>query len=237
MPQAKVWLNGEFCKTLINTEAEINVMIKKIQERLNLPIQLDSTLRLISHSEHKQNFIGIYEDINITIGDITTQQHIFIVDSANHILIFGIPFMIKTRARMDWNVNDYMIITCYSSDDFWIAISKILDWYPSSGLIKQDFFPSNSLNSHTVIMPGWWLRLELKIWINQQRTYIWRKNAHAKQGKLQTILHTMTHYLHKRNMKTFSTNRHFKWEVCLNQQEKRFPCHNVSFWIIHSHHR
>lgn len=35
-PTAKVWLNGKFCKTLINTEAEINIMIEKIHEKLDL---------------------------------------------------------------------------------------------------------------------------------------------------------------------------------------------------------
>ena len=153
-PRAKVRLNGEFCKALIDTGAEINVMTEEIRERLDLPIRLDPALRLVSHSGHERNFIGVCEDVDVTIGGVTTQQHIFVVDSADHVLVLGIPFMIKARARMDWDANGHLIMTCYSSDDSRTAISKVLDRYQSPGPTEQDLFPSNSLNSRTVIMPG-----------------------------------------------------------------------------------
>ena len=111
-------------------------------------------MRLVSHSGHEQNFIRVCKDVDVTISGITTQQHIFVVDSADHVLVLGIPFMIKARARMDWDANGHLIMTCYFSDNSRTAISKVLNQYQFLGPTKQDFFPFNSLNSHTVIMPG-----------------------------------------------------------------------------------
>lgn len=86
---------------LINTKAEINIMIEKTKDQYNLPIWMDLNLWLIFHIGYCQDFIRICKDIEVNIGKVITKRNIFVIDSADHVLIFEILFMIKSQARID----------------------------------------------------------------------------------------------------------------------------------------
>lgn len=68
---ARVQLNGELCKALIDTRAKINIMTKEIKDQYNLFILINSNLQLISHTDHHWNFIEIYENIKVNISEVT----------------------------------------------------------------------------------------------------------------------------------------------------------------------
>ena len=142
-PKAIVRLNGEFCKALIDTGAEINVMTEEIREIFDLPILVGPALRLISHSGHKREFLGVCEDVDVTIGGVVSCQNIFVVDSADHVLVLGTPFLIKSRASMDWDTAGNLTMTCQSTDATRTAVTKVLKKdRQGTGLTEDDLFPN-----------------------------------------------------------------------------------------------
>ena len=145
-PRAVIRLNGELCKALIDTGAEINVMTEEARDRCNLPIRMEPNLRLISHTGHRRDFIGVCEDVDVSVGGAVTKQNIFVVDSADHVLVLGTPFIIKSQARMDWDHNGCLVMTCYSSDGTSTAVSKVLDRKLATGPTEAELFPTQSLN-------------------------------------------------------------------------------------------
>ena len=100
-PHAQVHLNRKICKALIDIGAKINVMTKDAQEWFNLPMRLDPALWLISHISCKRDLVGVCEDVNVSVGGITIKQNIFVVDNTNHVLVLGMPFIIKMQAQKD----------------------------------------------------------------------------------------------------------------------------------------
>ena len=76
-------------------------MTKEVRERFDLPIRMGPALRLISHTSHKREFIGVCEDVDVAIGGVVTTQNIFVVNSVDHLLVLGTPFLIKLRACID----------------------------------------------------------------------------------------------------------------------------------------
>ena len=153
-PHTQVHLNKEICKALIDTGTEINVMIEEAQDQFNLPVRLDPALWLISHTGYRWNFVGVYKNVNVSVGGVTTKQNIFVVNSINHVLILGTPFMIKAQARMDWDSSGHLIMICHLLDGYSMAVCKVLNRDQFSGSMKAKLFPFKSLNKTVVIIPG-----------------------------------------------------------------------------------
>lgn len=95
---AQVYFDKIICKTLIDTKIEINIMIKKTQDWFDLSIQLDPVFWLIFHIGYKWDFVEMYKNVDVSVGKMITKQNIFIVNSADHMLVLEILFIIKAWA-------------------------------------------------------------------------------------------------------------------------------------------
>ena len=52
-PKTKVRLNNDFCRALIDTGAEINVITDDVRRKFDLPMRPAPALQLISHTGHR----------------------------------------------------------------------------------------------------------------------------------------------------------------------------------------
>lgn len=64
---------------LLNMRAEINIMIKKVMEDVNLTMKCSFQLELVSHTSHSLPFFGLYKDIIVVVGSIKTRYPIFVI--------------------------------------------------------------------------------------------------------------------------------------------------------------
>ena len=145
-PKTKVRLNNNFCRALINTGAEINVMTNEVRKKFNLPMRPAPALQLISHTGHRRDFLGVCEEIDVSIGRVTTKQHIFVVNSVDHVLVLGTPFLIRMRASMAWDsTRDFQMI-CYSEDATQMAVTNVMKRGVKTGLTENELFPRDNLN-------------------------------------------------------------------------------------------
>jgi hypothetical protein len=69
---------------LMNSKAEINVMIKKLMNKTKIIIRFESRLRLIFYIEHDVNFDEVCDDVELNIEELKTRHHIFVIAHANH---------------------------------------------------------------------------------------------------------------------------------------------------------
>ena len=69
---------------LLNSKAEINVMIQRFMRTTNLFMRIESRLRLISHTKHEMNFVEICRDVIIDIKEFVTYHHIFVIIHVDH---------------------------------------------------------------------------------------------------------------------------------------------------------
>jgi hypothetical protein len=80
---------------LINLGAEINYIDKSTYEQLTgIVIILNLNMEMISHSNHRVLFIGIYENVRLAIRLIKYEICLFIINiKTSHFLILDIPFI------------------------------------------------------------------------------------------------------------------------------------------------
>ena len=93
-PKAKVRLeNGSKVTALLDTGAEINVMTREVMEDAGLAMQRGLKLELVSHTGHSRLFLGLCEDVEVSIGGLKTRYPIFVVETGDHDLVLGQPFL------------------------------------------------------------------------------------------------------------------------------------------------
>jgi hypothetical protein len=87
---------------LIDTGAEINVIIKKIYASLpGLVITENPEIAMVSHSNHHIPFLEICENVKITVKNIEYDVCIFVINlQANHALVLGAPFIGQSKLNL-----------------------------------------------------------------------------------------------------------------------------------------
>ena len=89
-PKAKVYLEDNSKVTpLLDTGAEINMMIRKLMEDANLAMRRGSKLELISHIAHSSFFLGLCEDVEVAIRGLKTRHLTFLIEVDDHDLVLG----------------------------------------------------------------------------------------------------------------------------------------------------
>jgi hypothetical protein len=131
----------------MNSEAKINVMIKKLMNKTKIIMRFESRLRLIFHIEHDMNFDEICDDVELNIEELKTRHHIFVIIHADHQLVFDQFFLIDLSANYDYRSNEiYVVFINFDLNRF--VIFKILDRHNSANRTKEDVFSDDddSLN-------------------------------------------------------------------------------------------
>jgi hypothetical protein len=80
---------------LIDTGAEINVIIKEIYANLSdLVMTENSEMAIIFHFNYHIPFLGVCEDVKVTVRNIKYNVCIFVINfQANYALVLGVFFI------------------------------------------------------------------------------------------------------------------------------------------------
>ncbi len=69
---------------LMNSDVEINVMTRRLMNKIDITMRSDLRLRLIFHIEHDMNFDDVCDDVELNIKKMKTRHHVFVVVHVNH---------------------------------------------------------------------------------------------------------------------------------------------------------
>jgi hypothetical protein len=131
----------------MNSETEINVMIKRLMNKTKIIMRFESRLRLIFHIEHDMNFDEICDDVELNIEELKTRHHIFVIAHADHQLVLDQLFLTDLSANYDYR-SDEVYVVFISSDLSRFVIFKVLDRHDFANRIEKDVFSDDddSLN-------------------------------------------------------------------------------------------
>jgi hypothetical protein len=123
----------------MNSEAKINVMIKKLMNKTRIIMRFESRFRLIFHIDHDMNFDEICDDVELNIERLKTRHHIFVIVHANHQLIFDQFFLIDLNANYDYRFDEVYVVFI-NSDLNRFVIFKAFDRHDFANRIEKDVF-------------------------------------------------------------------------------------------------
>ena len=86
---------------LLNTKAEINVIIEKMMINENFFMKSRFHFNLMNHTKHFKIFLKICENVTINIKKFIINHHIFVISEADHMLIFNQFFMKKIKTNIE----------------------------------------------------------------------------------------------------------------------------------------
>jgi len=89
--------------TLINTDAEFNVIITDVVDRAGLAIRTRIKIKTSLYSKHISRFLGMVENMLISVDSIVYRVNIFVTRSASQSLILEIPYLHSARAQLLFN--------------------------------------------------------------------------------------------------------------------------------------
>ena len=121
-------------------------MTNEVRRKFDLPMRPAPARQLISHTGHRQEFLGVCKEVDVSIGGVTTKQHIFVVNNADHVLVLGTPFLIKMRASMAWDSTGDLQMMCYSEDVTRMAVTNVMRGRVETGLTENELFLRDNLN-------------------------------------------------------------------------------------------
>jgi len=86
-----------YVKTLLDNDAEINVMFETLVARAQLSMQRDIHLNMIEVSEAKTNIIECCDNVKIDIDEAKSVISIFVIESDEYTLILSRSYERKTH--------------------------------------------------------------------------------------------------------------------------------------------
>ena len=115
-PKARVQIaGGGRYKALLDTGAEVNVMTHSIVKEEGLAMRPYPDVNLVSHSGERRPFLGVCEDVEISIGGVKGMHHVFVIEAADHQLVLGQPFLLQMRVELTY-VEGEIKCTLHSED-------------------------------------------------------------------------------------------------------------------------
>ena len=105
---------------LLDGGSEVNVMPRRVFERLDLPIDTDIRWRINTYNsdanQEDRGTVGVCHSVPIDIGGVEVNQPVFVVDHSNQDLILGRPWERTVRAEYI-NEDDGSLIARIKSPD------------------------------------------------------------------------------------------------------------------------
>ncbi len=124
---------------LMNSEAKINVMIKRLMNKTKIIMRFESRFRLIFHIDHDMNFDEICDDVELNIEKLKTRHHIFVIVHANHQLVLDQFFLTDLSANYDYRFDEvYVVFINFNFNRF--VIFKVLDRHDFANRIEKNVF-------------------------------------------------------------------------------------------------
>jgi hypothetical protein len=88
--------------TLLDSEAEINMITRRLMNIVDMTMRPGSRLRLISYTRHDMGRDGVCTDVEVDVGGLCTIHHIFVVAYADHQLVLRQFFLTDVFINYDY---------------------------------------------------------------------------------------------------------------------------------------
>src|SRR6266498_2963436 len=85
------------CSALIDTGAELNIIIINVADRAGLIIRTRVKIKISLYSEYINRFLGMVENMLISVDSIVCRANIFVTRLTPQSLILEIPYLHSTR--------------------------------------------------------------------------------------------------------------------------------------------
>ncbi len=115
-----------YVKTLLDNDAEINVMSETLVARAQLSMQRDIHLDMIEVSEAKTNIIECCDDVKIDIDEAKSMISIFVIESNEYTLILSRSYERKTRLCINNTSKETCEMTIINDDERMMFFKSIL---------------------------------------------------------------------------------------------------------------
>ncbi len=115
-----------YVKTLLNNDAEINVMSETLVARTQLSMRRDIYLDMIEVSEAKTNIIECCNDMKINIDEAKSMISIFMIESDEYTLILSRSYEQKTRLCINNTSKETCEMTVIDDDERMMFFKSIL---------------------------------------------------------------------------------------------------------------
>ena len=91
---------------LLDTGAEINLMTRKVMKDANLAMKQGPKLKLVSYTSHNRPFLDLCKDVEVAIEGLKTRHPIFVVETNDHNLVLGQPFLNSVKFSQEYKPNE-----------------------------------------------------------------------------------------------------------------------------------
>ncbi len=115
-----------YVKTLLDSDAEINVMSETLVTRAQLSMWREIHLDMIEVSEAKTNIIECCNDVKIDIDEAKSMISIFVIESNEYTLILSRSYERKTRLCINNTSKETCEMTVINDDEIMMFFKLIL---------------------------------------------------------------------------------------------------------------
>lgn len=144
-PKIKVRMNEKsLVQAIVNCGAEVSVITKEVAKKAKLPITPSLDLTLIEHRGEKKQFAGVCEYTSIQIGGIVVYAYIFVVKSADILLILGMPFIFNSWLSLIREGNARYAVIPDSDTEKAVRV-RVLQEDDVGNCVRNQIFPKNQL--------------------------------------------------------------------------------------------
>jgi len=137
-----------YIKTLLDNNAEINVMSETLVARAQLFMQQDIHLNMIKVNEAKINIIECCNDVKININEAKSMISIFVIESDEYTLILSRSYKQKTHLCINNTSKETCEMTVIDDDERMMFFKLILIYNSVNQNVLKIFLEKakNSLN-------------------------------------------------------------------------------------------
>jgi len=137
-----------YIKTLLDNDAEINIMSETLVARAQLFMQRDIHLNMIEVSEAKTNIIECCNNVKIDIDEAKSVISIFVIKSNEYTLILSRSYERKTRLCINNTLKETCEMTVIDDDERMMFFKSILTYNSVNRNVLKIFLEKakNSLN-------------------------------------------------------------------------------------------
>lgn len=90
---------------MLETDAEVNIMTRKVLNAADSDAERPR-LDLVTHTGHHRPFVGVREDVPINVGDLVIRSPVFVIESGDHPLVLGVPFLNRGKFSQQYGSED-----------------------------------------------------------------------------------------------------------------------------------
>ena len=146
-PMATAYIGRKEVQALVDTGAEVTVMTVKLANSLRLLMIPNFRVNMSSAMGKSKRFVGLCEDVPISIGKITYRVPVWVIDKLEHRLILGRTYHKLSGLAIRENDDGTCSATIYTPDRTgvitWQAVGPDSDRNQS----REDLLNHQALNS------------------------------------------------------------------------------------------